>query len=68
MSQVRDERRGDGNGAVRLLVVLQERNDGAREGDAGRIQGMHEIWLGVRARAVPDIRTPGLKIRECARA
>src|SRR5512141_131379 len=67
-AEVWDERRRDAHGAVRLLVVFQQRDDRAREGDARRVQGVHELGLGTRLGPVADVGAPGLVVGEGARA
>ena len=57
---------GDEDGAICLLVVFQEGNDGSTDGQTGAVQGMDEarFHLLLASRPVADIGSPGLKIFE----
>ena len=57
-AQVGYQHRRDPDRAVRLLVVLEQRDDRARKGDPGGIEGVHELGLGPRLPAISDIGAP----------
>src|SRR5687767_1628387 len=63
-AQVRAQRLGDAHAAVGLLVMLEETDDRAREGDAGTVQRVHEARLFPRARAIADVGPPRLEVEE----
>src|SRR5687768_17949581 len=64
--EIRSERGRRGDGAVRILVVLEETGDRAREREPRAVECVHETWLLTLGAAVPDVGTPGLKIEEVA--
>src|SRR3990170_8143013 len=63
-AHVRPENFGDGDGAVGLLVVLEDGGPGPTDGDAGAIQGVDEFCLRPRVSAVANGGPPCLKILE----
>src|SRR5688572_31991159 len=67
-TEVRHECLRHAHRTVGRLVVLQQRDDGTREGDARRVQRMDELRLGARLRAEADVGAAGLEIGEGAGA
>src|ERR1700712_983563 len=54
------ERLGNPDGSVRLLVGLEDRHDGARDGDQGAVEGGDRLDLTVETSA--DVESPGLEV------
>src|SRR5205823_9055945 len=53
-AEVRNERRRNRHGAVGLLAGLEQRRDGARQRQPGRVQRVHELGLRTGGRAIAD--------------
>src|SRR2546422_7859032 len=53
-SEIRDERRRNRHGAVGLLPRFEERRDGAWQRHPRRVEGVHEVRLRARGRAIAD--------------
>src|SRR6185437_13449371 len=59
-------RLGDGDRTVGLLVVLENRDPGAPDGQAAAVDGVRQTALALAAGAEPNVGPPRLKIREVA--
>src|SRR5271165_2305165 len=60
-TDVKTQRFGNDHAAIRLLIILDDRNPGASDGEAAAIQGMHEFALSRAFRAITNVGTPSLK-------
>src|ERR1700752_4136459 len=67
-ADIRHQRRRDRDGAVWLLVGLEQGRNRARQRDAGGIQRVDKLGFLARPGAGPDVRTPRLIVGEGARA
>src|SRR5512132_2788454 len=65
-AEVRAERRGNRDRSVRLLMMLEDRGDDAREGEAGAVERVHQARLPSLRGPVLDPRTSRLKVGEVA--
>src|SRR5690349_23064836 len=65
---VRDERLRQYHRPVPLLPILEDRDQGPREGEPRRIERMHELRLRRRLGTEPKVGAPRLEIGEAARA
>lgn len=61
-AHVGPEHLGDGDGAVLVLVVLEDRDHGPRKGEAGSVEGVHELALEVGLAPELDPCPAGLEI------
>src|SRR5213593_3512362 len=66
-AEVRNERRRNRHAAVGLLAGLEQRRDGARQRQPGRVERVHELGLRAGGRAIADAGAPRLKVGERAR-
>src|SRR5689334_20814759 len=58
------QRGGHADGAVRLLVMFEQADDRAREGDARPVQGVDEARLLSGRRPIADVRAARLEVEE----
>src|SRR5690606_35799407 len=59
---------GDDYGAVRLLIILDQRDDSARQGKAGPVERMQVLRLLARCGTITDCRPPCLVVAEVGAA
>src|SRR5258706_3952109 len=60
-SHVRPQNSRDYDGAIRLLIILHDRNPGASNSQPRAVQRMHELALSAPLGLEPDTRAPCLK-------
>src|SRR2546426_507551 len=61
---VGDERLGNPDGAVLLLEILEDRDEGSAHRQAGAVEGVDELRLRLGSGTVPDVGAAGLEILE----
>src|SRR5207248_1369169 len=64
--QIRAERLGDDDRAVRALIVLEKTSDGARERESRSVQCVNEAWFITFGRAKANVRAARLEIATVA--
>src|SRR5581483_4327885 len=65
-AEIRAQHFGDDDGAVRLLVVLQQGGDRAREAEARAVQRVNELRFFPARRTVANVRASRLEVGERA--
>src|SRR5271165_6743018 len=60
-ANVRTQNFGDQHAAIRLLIVLDNGDPGATDGEAAAIQGVHQFALARAFRTITNVGTTGLE-------
>ena len=61
-AHVRQERFGDGDAAVGVLVVFEDGDEGAANGEAGAVQGVDGLRFFAVFRALARLQSPRLEV------